>query len=119
MPEATASATSQSSTLSTPHPDLIAQRAQALWEQAGRPEGRALEHWLEAERQLQNSARPASALAPAPTPASRETKPSAKQAAKPVAKQAEKSMPTKKPVAKTSVRAASGTGAVASSKPRR
>src|SRR5207253_10948234 len=27
----------------------IAERAYLLWEQAGRPEGKALEHWLQAE----------------------------------------------------------------------
>ena len=30
----------------------IAQRAYALWENAGRPHGRALEHWLQAEAEL-------------------------------------------------------------------
>jgi hypothetical protein len=42
----------------TPAPDApthehIAARAHRLWIEAGRPEGRAREHWLEAERQLQ------------------------------------------------------------------
>jgi hypothetical protein len=30
----------------------IAIRAYELWEQYGRPENRALDHWLEAEREL-------------------------------------------------------------------
>jgi hypothetical protein len=30
----------------------IARRAQELWEEEGRPEGRAHEHWLQAEREL-------------------------------------------------------------------
>jgi len=30
----------------------IAERAYYLWEESGRPEGRALEHWLEAEAAL-------------------------------------------------------------------
>jgi len=32
--------------------DLIAERAQAIWRERGSPEGRDMEHWLEAERQL-------------------------------------------------------------------
>lgn len=35
--------------------DAIARRAHELWEQEGRPEGRAVEHWLEAERQLRGT----------------------------------------------------------------
>jgi hypothetical protein len=30
----------------------IEERAHALWEAAGRPEGRALDYWLQAEREL-------------------------------------------------------------------
>jgi Protein of unknown function (DUF2934) len=33
-------------------PNRIHERAYHLWEKAGRPEGRELEHWLEAEREL-------------------------------------------------------------------
>jgi hypothetical protein len=47
------------SALSSPPPalhsvahDLIAERAQAIWRERGSPEGRDMEHWLEAERQL-------------------------------------------------------------------
>jgi len=32
--------------------DLIAERAQSIWRERGSPEGRDMEHWLEAERQL-------------------------------------------------------------------
>ena len=32
--------------------DKVADRARRIWEERGRPEGRDLEHWLEAERQL-------------------------------------------------------------------
>jgi len=39
-----------------PTHDEIAARARALWLAEGRPEGRATEHWLEAERQLRRSA---------------------------------------------------------------
>ena len=31
---------------------LIAERAKAIWRERGSPEGRDLEHWLEAEQQL-------------------------------------------------------------------
>lgn len=30
----------------------IAKRAYEIWEQGGRPEGRALDHWMQAEREL-------------------------------------------------------------------
>jgi hypothetical protein len=32
--------------------DRIRERAHQIWEEQGRPEGRELEHWHEAERQL-------------------------------------------------------------------
>jgi hypothetical protein len=32
--------------------DEVAQRAYQLWEAAGRPSGRDLEHWLQAEKEL-------------------------------------------------------------------
>lgn len=35
-----------------PSPQDIERRARTLWEEDGRPEGRALEHWLAAEREL-------------------------------------------------------------------
>jgi hypothetical protein len=35
-----------------PTPGQIAERARILWEHEGRPEGRDLAHWLDAERQL-------------------------------------------------------------------
>ena len=34
----------------------IAVRAYQVWEAAGRPDGRAVEHWLEAEAQLRGAA---------------------------------------------------------------
>lgn len=34
-------------------------RAYSLWEQAGRPDGTALAHWLEAEREAEAAALPA------------------------------------------------------------
>jgi hypothetical protein len=46
------SASSTPTPFSGPTHDQIAPRARQLWENAGRPEGRDLEYWLEAERQL-------------------------------------------------------------------
>lgn len=40
----------------------ISNRAREIWEQSGRPEGRELEHWLQAERELAQAA--ASAASP-------------------------------------------------------
>jgi len=37
--------------------ERIRARAYELWEQAGRPEGRDSEHWLEAERELSGQPR--------------------------------------------------------------
>lgn len=39
--------------MSDDHEKRIRERAYQLWEDAGRPPGRALEHWVEAERQLE------------------------------------------------------------------
>jgi hypothetical protein len=36
----------------TDREDRIRERAHQIWEEQGRPEGRDLEHWHEAERQL-------------------------------------------------------------------
>ena len=38
-----------------PTREAIAIAAYSIWEQEGRPEGRAVEHWLEAEMQLRLS----------------------------------------------------------------
>lgn len=35
-----------------PTQEEISRRAHDIWEQSGRPEGRALEHWLRAEQEL-------------------------------------------------------------------
>ena len=35
--------------------ERISIRAHAIWEEQGRPQGRELEHWLQAERQLKAS----------------------------------------------------------------
>lgn len=36
----------------SPQPQEIERRARSIWEEEGRPEGRAFEHWLAAEREL-------------------------------------------------------------------
>lgn len=38
-----------------PTEDSIREKAYALWEEAGRPEGDGVEFWIEAERQLATS----------------------------------------------------------------
>jgi hypothetical protein len=46
---------STSQSLSTSHEasaELISRRAYEIWEQEGRPEGRDLQHWLQAEQEL-------------------------------------------------------------------
>ena len=35
--------------------ESIASRAQILWNQAGRPQGRDVEYWLQAEKQIKES----------------------------------------------------------------
>jgi hypothetical protein len=34
---------------------IISERAYAIWEQQGRPDGQALDHWLQAEAELQDA----------------------------------------------------------------
>ena len=43
--------------------DEIAQRAHDIWEQSGRPDGQAVEHWLRAEHELEVERRQADQLA--------------------------------------------------------
>ncbi|MBR0869010.1 DUF2934 domain-containing protein [Bradyrhizobium tropiciagri] len=42
--------------MTNPRDDEVRQRAHALWELAGRPEGREQEFWHEAERELKSKA---------------------------------------------------------------
>jgi hypothetical protein len=35
---------------------IISERAYAIWEQQGRPDGQALDHWLQAETELKDAA---------------------------------------------------------------
>lgn len=56
----------------------IQKRSYMIWEQKGRPNGQALEHWLQAERELSEengglAAKPAAARKPA-APRKRRTK---------------------------------------------
>ena len=37
-----------------PQPQEIERRARSIWEEQGRPEGRAVEHWLAAESELRD-----------------------------------------------------------------
>ena len=62
------------------HSDRIRQRAQEIWEQEGRPEGRAEEHWARAERELGPSPKGGQTKA-AGKPAGQAKAPSAKKAA--------------------------------------
>jgi hypothetical protein len=39
------------------HESVIRERAHAIWEREGRPEGRELDHWLTAERELRDEHR--------------------------------------------------------------
>ncbi len=43
--------------------DQIAQRSFMIWEQEGRPDGQALDHWLQAERELSELFTPRKKLA--------------------------------------------------------
>jgi len=48
--------------------DRIRERAYSLWERDGRPHGRQMDHWLQAERELAETAkRPQAAKAATPT----------------------------------------------------
>jgi hypothetical protein len=43
---------SAATTVTGPSQEAIAQRAHEIWESEGRPEGRAMEHWLRAVSEL-------------------------------------------------------------------
>jgi hypothetical protein len=47
----------------------VARRAHGIWETAGRPQGKAVEHWLQAEAELAElQDPPVNVTAPAPSP---------------------------------------------------
>lgn len=52
--------------------DQIAERARAIWQERGQPEGRDLEHWLDAERELREPGQPPASSADLPTDEARE-----------------------------------------------
>ena len=49
---------SENGSHSHPAPEDIAVRAHAIWEQQGHPPGLDLEHWLQAEAELRQAAKP-------------------------------------------------------------
>jgi Protein of unknown function (DUF2934) len=51
-PGATTKATPTSQVGGAPLREKIAERAYAIWQASGRPNGRDQEHWLQAEREL-------------------------------------------------------------------
>lgn len=55
------SSPSAPSTVPPPRPEQIAALAHAIWIDRGQPEGRDIDHWLEAERQLRGEVRPTKA----------------------------------------------------------
>jgi hypothetical protein len=54
-----------------PTHDEIAAYARRIYETEGRPEGRAMEHWLQAEQQLIGGRKARAAHTPTPTPATK------------------------------------------------
>lgn len=55
--DSSANAAGSGASRALPQPHEIERHARSIWEREGRPEGRAVEHWLAAEREL--SERPA------------------------------------------------------------
>ena len=53
--------------------DMVRSRAYQIWENEGRPDGRDLWHWLEAERQIQSDTGAGGDRRPRATPPSRRT----------------------------------------------
>jgi hypothetical protein len=47
----------------------VARRAHGIWEMAGRPQGKAVEHWLQAESELAEMLQDPPVNAPTPAPA--------------------------------------------------
>lgn len=60
--------------MSTQFSHDIAERAYHIWEQLGRPEGQALEHWLLAEAELASSASPALRMVEAAPPVAKRSR---------------------------------------------
>lgn len=60
----------------------VSSRAQSLWEQAGRPEGRDLEFWLQAEAEIVRETETAVPLCVQPTARRNRALPAKKQASR-------------------------------------
>ena len=54
--------------VAAPAQETIAARAYAIWEAEGRPDQRALEHWLQAERESESVSELADAAKPSASP---------------------------------------------------
>ncbi len=67
--------------------DEIARRAYQLWEQRGRPQGRDLELWLEAEQQTIPASKPVQEQVPALARHTNSVKPGAPQTSIPAPRQ--------------------------------
>jgi len=68
---------------STPTQEQIARRAYEIFIERGQPNGRDLEHWLEAERQLSSSGQTKPAAQTATTSSIRTAQPAATQTSAP------------------------------------
>jgi hypothetical protein len=66
---------------STPTHDEISARAYQIFVERGCPEGRDLEHWLEAEKQLSAASQPSTPQPQAATPSAKSNKSAARQTA--------------------------------------
>ena len=76
---------------------LIRQRAHALWEQQGRPDGKAEDHWRQASAEIASDApRPKRAAAAATAPAKQRTATTKVAAKKPAAAKPVAAKPTGK-----------------------
>jgi|SRR6185503_13425308 len=67
----------------TPTQEQITRRAYEIFIERGRPEGRDLEHWLEAEKQLRAGGQPKTATQVSATPGAPSTTPSPMRATQP------------------------------------
>lgn len=66
----------------SPSNDKIKMRAFAIWEEEGRPDGKHLEHWERAEREIANGANGAQPPQGAPAPAAARRRPAKGKGAK-------------------------------------
>jgi len=64
--------------MTPPNDESIRDRAYAIWEREGRPQGRERDHWLQAAWELSGEAAKAAAVSKTAKPAAKARKPSAK-----------------------------------------